>query len=82
MDAAGAIKPWVSAGRPSCRGASGCRLRETRRVTTEAECRRAPSLIGEAITAVTYVGLTYDDPSTVEWDVGDWHWLVYFYRGA
>lgn len=34
----------------------------------------ARSLVGETISAVTYVGLTYDDPSTVEWDFGDWHW--------
>jgi hypothetical protein len=23
---------------------------------------------------VVYVGLTYDDPDTIRWDFGDWHW--------
>lgn len=55
--------------------AVGDRACETRRVTSEADCRRvAQSLLGDAIRAVTYVGLTYDDPSAVEWDLGDWHW--------
>lgn len=34
----------------------------------------ASSLVGDAVSAVTYVGLTYDDPSAIEWDFSDWHW--------
>ena len=36
--------------------------------------RLADGLVGDAIAEVTYVGLTYDDPSSVAWDFGDWHW--------
>lgn len=24
--------------------------------------------------SVVYVGLTYDDPDSIRWDYGDWHW--------
>jgi hypothetical protein len=46
-------------------------------VASEAECRRAAdALVGQRITRVLYVGLTYDsaDPDIVRWDFGDWHW--------
>ena len=34
----------------------------------------AERLMGDAILGVTYVGLAYEDPSSVAWDFGDWHW--------
>jgi hypothetical protein len=46
--------------------------RETRGVTSEADWRRvAQALLGDSVAAVTYVGLTYADPFSVEWsDLG------------
>lgn len=46
-------------------------------MASEADCRRAAdALVGQRITRVLYVGLSYDstDPETVRWDFGDWHW--------
>jgi hypothetical protein len=46
-----------------------------RTVATEADCRQAASaLLGESLARVVYVGLTYQDPDSIRWDYGDWHW--------
>ena len=37
-------------------------------------CRAATGLLGETLASVVYVGLTYDDPDSIKWDYGDWHW--------
>jgi hypothetical protein len=72
VDPRGALEPWL---RSIGSEALATRHRETCPVTSEGECRRvARELLGDAIQSVTYVGLTYDDPSAVAWDFGDWHW--------
>jgi len=44
-------------------------------VATERECLEAAAhIVGQTLSKVAYVGLTYEQPETVRWHFADWHW--------